>query len=328
MKTNTLLVISILTFAPLASAETVRLNSGELIIGDVRSVAYDKVVVETVFPREEVMTLPANRLDPASHYELLVNRIARKNAARRWELALFCQEHALYAQAVVEARIAAKLDPKLKAAAAKLEREAMESLARGLLESAKTYVAVEAPERARLYLNSVLERYGETKSAADARRLLRQLPKKTSSVKTARITSDRQKKRLRTHAGRAKRYLQHADKRTGSLTRRFQPGRDEHLLKRAAYTYEKAYGLVRHGARVLTDDETLNGQLKQIATDARAQLVRAYLELGRLSLQRGSIPTAERYASLACRLKPGSKDLRSLHELIVQARIAQRFGGY
>tara|TARA_B100000965_G_scaffold280561_1_gene238417 strand:- start:1969 stop:2919 length:951 start_codon:yes stop_codon:yes gene_type:complete len=312
-----------------AFAETVRLETGEVLIGDVTSVTYERVVVTTLFPREEKLTLPANRLDPASHYELLVARIDRSGASKRLELARFCAQKGLFAHAIVEARLAAKLDPKLKPSAEQLAERALESLAHGLLEIARTYFAVEHPARARLYLNSILKRYPRTKSAVEARRLLHKLPKAQDKKEAReRISSDREKRTLRRNLERARGYLQRADKKTGSLQRHFRAGKDEHLLRRAAYTYKKAYGLIRKGVRSLTDEEALNEQLIETATTARARLTKAYLELGRLCLQRGSIRTAEEYCSLACSLEPERKGLHGLHEQIVQARIAQRFGGY
>jgi len=308
--------------------ETIRLDTGEVLIGDVTSADRDRVVIAAVFPREENLTLSAERVDPASHYELLVARVDREDAPQRLSLAQFCMEKGLFAQAIVEARLTARLDPKLEATAERLAERALESLAHGLLESAKTYVAVKQPERARLYLNSILTRYERTESAAEARRLLRSLPEAREEEEQQRVSSAREKKQLRENLERARGYVERADKRTDSLNRHFQAGKDEHLLRRAAYTYKKAYGLIQRGARSLTDDETLNQQLIQTAAAARGRLTKAYLELGRIYLQRGSIHTAEEYCTLACSLEPARKGLHGLHDRIVQARIAQRFGGY
>ena len=313
---------------PLASGETVRLTTGEVVIGDVTSATHSEVVLTAVFPRAEKLALTADRVDPASHYELLVARVDRDDANQRLALARFCLGNGLFAQAIVEARLTAKLNPSLRGSMERLEEEALESLAQGFLESAKTYVAVEQPERARLYLNSILERYRGTTSAAEAARILRNLPEASRPQETQRITSDRQKQKLRRHLERAQGYVERADERTASLSRHFQAGKDENLLQRAAHSYKKAYALLREGARSLTDDEALNQLLLDTAATARGRLTKTNLELGRLALQRGSILAAEEYCSLACSLEPARKGLHRLHEQIVQARITQRFGGY
>lgn len=313
-----------------AAAESVRLKTGEILIGKVKAASFQEVRMHTIFPKDGELTLPASKLDPASHYVVLAVRLDLKDAQLRFRLAEFCIQRGLFAYAIAESERAAKLDPKLALRSKALRKKATDSIAEHLLEEAKTHIAIEQDGRARLFLTSILERYPTSRSAAEARRLLRTL-KRTRKPKQAEplIVRKRAKDALRKKLARAKKLLDKADKRTGALKRHFTSSRgDERLLRWAVSRYGKAHRLLREATRRSTDDNTLNRELKALAVLVRTRLTRSFLELGELYLSRGAIRLAERNCSQACLLAPSDRSLHTLHKRILDARIALRFGGY
>lgn len=308
-------------------AETIQLATGEVLIGEVQSADFKEMTVHITFPSERHLTLPADKVAPETVYAVLSTRLPQKDASVRLELAEYCLRSGLYAHAIVEARRVAKLDAAKETRAKDIEADAWEAIASTLLDDAKTHIAIEEPGLARMYLESVLSRYPKTKAATEAKRLLKKLPPEDTSTFRPLVTDAKTKDALRTKLSKARKHLERADKRTDGMRRHFQIGkRDEHLLRRAEPYYRKAYSLLRTAAASETDDATLNQEIRTLAATSRQQLCKVYLELGSLYLARGSIKLAEDNCQRACKVEPENQALHGLHQKIIDARIALRFG--
>lgn len=308
-------------------AETIQLATGEILIGDVQSADFKELTVHITFPSERHLTLAAAKVAPETVYAVLSSRLPQKDATVRLELAEYCLRSGLYAHSIVESRRVARLDSAKETRAREIEADAWEAIASTLLDDAKTHIAIEEPGLARMYLESVLTRYPNTKAAVEAKRLLKKLPPADTSISRPLVTDAKEKDALRAKLAKARKHLEKADKRTDGMRRHFQIGKnDEHLLRRAEPYYRKAYSLLRSAAASATDDAKLNEEIRALAATAREQLCKVYLELGSLYLARGSIKLAEDNCQRACRVEPENQALHGLHQRILDARIALRYG--
>lgn len=307
-----------------ASAERLRLVTGEIVIGDVTRADFDGVTIEVSFPKASTRTFSPDETDPVSYYEALAPRLDQENAAVRLKLAEFCLLREVYGYAVVEARRAAALNPEFAATAEKIEQTATNALAEAMLEDAKTLLAVDRVTEARLYLKGILERYTKAKAATEARRLLRTVPRARRSDKAAPLTTKRDKATARVKLERARKFLASAP-----VEGHYAPStRNEQKLRRVAVYAEKALDLVAYIAERGTDEDTLTRELRETAAQARSRFAQASLELGSLFLSRGAVTAAEGMCQRACAIEPENKALHDLHGRILDARVRQRFGGY
>ena len=328
MNAKLVLLFSSLMFLPSAGfSETIRLVTGENLIGEVKEVTFDEIDLAMVFPHERQIRLGISQVDPSSYYEILAARLAPNDAESRLRIAQYCLDHELFAQAVVEARAAAELDPSLRERVGSLHKKAMEAIAEGLLDEGKTYLAVDDVDQGRLYFQSIVDRYPETKSVRGARSLLRRFPMPRAAKGVEPIRDSRQKEAIRRKLTKAKSLLEKADRRAGDLDRPFKQGRhDERLLLGAERYYRKSFSILHKATSRLTNDETLNLELRSLMERARSRLAKLYVALGRIYLSRGAIGLAEDFSAKAYAVDEGNEPQFALHNRILEARVIQRFG--
>lgn len=310
-----------------AEAGSVRLKSGEVLIGEIKSASFEQVEIATIFPEEGSRKIDADKIEAASLYEALAARLDPNDITARLRLAKLCLDNDLFVYALSEIKRAQGLAPERRAELEGMKQRARESAARSALEAAKNEFALERFQAARMRITALTKEFGDTAAAEEARALLKKLPStraredgkahgKFKSIEAAR-------KRLR----KAVALLDRADERTGKLERHFRLGKDdERLLKTAIQYYQRAFALVRQPALQTTEDEELNSALSKQYLRARGRLTRAYLELGTLYLGRGAINAAEECCLRACEIEPEGRELHDLHERIIRARQSQRFG--
>ncbi len=312
--------------APVFS-ETIRLVTGEVLIGEVTQASLDEIELAMTFPSERQIRLEISQVDPDSYYEALAARLDANDAESRLTIAEFCLDHGLFAQAVVEARTALELDPSLQGKVADLYKKAMEAIATRLLDQGKTYLAVDDVGQARVYFHSIVDRYSETKSAKKAKSLLRRFPMPRPKRGVGPIRDSRQKDAIRQKLTEAKELLAKADRRVGDLDRPFnRGGYDERLLRRSEPYYRKSFLILHKATSRPTDDETLNFELRNLTQQSRSRLAKLYVALGRVYLSRGAIGLAEDFSAKAYAVDPGSEPQYELHDRILDAQIAQRYG--
>lgn len=321
--------LPVVFFCSYAEAESVRLRSGETFIGKVTSASFQEVKISTIYPEEKSLTFESSKIHPGSLYELLSIRLDPKDASERLRLANYCFKHELFNYGLAELNRVERLDFKLSKTVRELRRKAENALGQRLLDEALIYLAVDKTTRARLYLQSILKNYPKSKASRKAKELLGTLTRKAKRKKKSPVSSKRGKEEILRKLKKAKDLFDIVEKKTQSLNRHFTMGRkDELLLRRARGSYTKVYKMMGEASRRSTDDGLLDKELKNLATLSRSRLTKTYLELGGLYLQRGAIQAAEQCCVRACELEPENKDLHHLHKRILQARLAQRFGGY
>lgn len=307
---------------PLA-ADTVRLRTGEVLVGTIRKATYQEIEIDAQFPEARRYALRAAEVAPSSIYAVLATRLDRSDGEAGLKLARWCLGQGLYAYAELEADRVGRAYPALSVRALELLNEARGKLAAELLAEARTYLAIDQPERAAQYLRSVVKRYAETPSAKEAKRLLARVPEAPRAKAGSPL-------RRRTEVARARRSLKAA---RAALAQASAPighiapgGRGERGLRVRIARLERALALVAKPARRGAEDEVLAKALRETAATAKARLIAAYLELGTLYLTRGAIAAAEVYCGKACRLDPTGRSTHKLHERIIDARIRLRFG--
>ncbi len=324
MKTKCLAYVfcSLIFLPSTAFPKAIRLTTGEVLIGEVRGADFEEIELAVSFPYEQQLRLGVSQVDPLTYYEILANRLDLNDPQSRVKIVQFCLDHGLFAHAVMEARSAVKLDPTLGGRFADLHDKAAESIAERLLEDAKTYLAVDRPDEARVYLQSIVDRYSDTRSARTAKRLLRSVETRKRSKDRKPSRDPRKKDAIRKELKKAKNLMTTADRRIGDLDQPYKPGRGaERLLRSAEPYYRKSFLLLRKAGSRPTDNETLNRELRTLTAESRSKLAKLYVALGRIYLLRGAVELAESFSSKAYAVDPENKARQELQEKILDSRI-------
>lgn len=322
--------ISILTLSTLtatialagqAFAETVRLRTGQTLMGDLRLEGDDAIVLDQRFPTVGVVHLKRSDLAPESLYDVLERRTDAADAAKRLALGETAEKLGLSGAAIAEYRRVRSLDP---ASATEMDRRVVrleEEVATDALDDAKDLLEEGMANAALMRLHALLEIYPGTKAAKLAQALLVTAEKAAGAsaevaVRTV-AAADAVKLADEIEAG-----LRKGDAAAAKVSGHEGTGgtADVRSLLRAIDLYEDAWKDARRLPAGTNGTAELDDRFAKLRARAKASLVRAYLDAGSVLLQRRSIPSAERMCDKACELDPQHKDLHALHRLILEAK--------
>ncbi|MEM7201689.1 MAG: hypothetical protein AAF628_15580 [Planctomycetota bacterium] len=305
-----------------ASAQTLELRSGEVIIGAVESIGDDVVSVRVGgADAAEIRRIATGDIAPQSHYGLLAGRADASDADAHQELADVATRIGLPLHAMAELREVARLAPD-RGAAVKAQIQAIrESVAQTLVDEAKEQLLDHRYTSAKLNTEVVLQDYPETKVAAAAQKLM------DEAVVKMRGNGDDAKpvgeKAIAKALEAAQRRQAAADKVGVSLTGGFRfTVKEKTKRERAVRHLEAAWKSV---AKVVPDASVPPAAADAFTTtreSIRDTLGQHYLGLGSVLVQRFALPSAEDYNVKACSLDPNSGGCRDLQSLIIQARIS------
>jgi len=172
----------------------------------------------------------------------------------------------------------------------------------------------------------ILEQYPETEASKEAGKLIKHAQKQAgASAEIAQKTvSDEKASRV---VDKIKKNMEKGNKWFRSVGGHEDSStHDQRSAERAVKYYEKAWASTKT-LPVTSKDEQLKDLIKDLRIRIKKDLVNAYLTTGTIYLQRGSIPSAERYCNKACELEPENKENHLLHKLIIEAKIYQSTGG-
>lgn len=303
-----------------ARADTVRLKTGAILVGDVELVENGDIAITTRFPEEGVFTLKRDELAPRSLYDVLDRRSDPKDADARLQLGELAESTGLYGIAVSDYLTVAELRPELREDMAKRIEGVREAIAAGILEDARDLLEQRNPRGALMYLHTIQERYGKTKAAKEAKKLMttghehagsssdvakntisdEKAPKVIAALEKDLAKGDREGHKLGGHEG--------------------DSSRDAKAADRAIRYFEAAWEKIKT-LPVAANDAELRAKIQRLRDSGKERLAKAYLTAGSIHLQRYSIPRAEEYCNLACELQPDDKSNHQLHRLIIEAKI-------
>lgn len=312
-------IAMILWVAPAASAETVQLRSGQVLVGEVRLGSGEEIVIEARYPEVKTVTLRRNDLAPESLFEVLERRTDPKDPVKRRELGELADQQNLKGLAVAEYRAVVALDPSQKKELDARIARLLDGIASDLLEDAKDLLEAKNPRAAIMYLHTILEQYPATNAAKGAKKLMDEAHRaaggelevstRTASVKEAPQLLDSVAK----HLEKGEKQFAAVGAHEGSSVA------EQRAAERAIGHYEDAWEAAKD-LPVASGDPSLQPRIDASRSQARSALLKAYLTAGSIHIQRRSIRSAERYCNKACALDPENKENHALHRLIVQAK--------
>jgi hypothetical protein len=314
----------LLTAAP-SQADTLRLRSGAVLVGDVTLTDSGDVMIATRFPEEGTFTYKREELTPRSLYDVLDRRSDPNDPASRLELGELAAAAGLYGIAVSDFMAVAKLKPALKKDMDRRIDRVRESIAAGILADAKELMETGNPRGALMYLHTIEERYSKTDAAKEAKKLMatgHSYVGAAADVAKKTVSEDKAPKVITSIDKDFKRGELYARRIGGHEGKSSRSSRD---ADRAIRYFEAAWGKIKT-LPVSAGDSELQAKITRLRKWGKERLAKAYLTAGSIHLQRYSLPRAEEYCNLACELQPEGKDNHELHKLIIQAKINN--GGY
>lgn len=303
-----------------SAAETIRLKTGQTLIGDV-TLSGDDVVVDVRFPATGTLRLRRADLAPESLYDVLERRTDANDAKQRMALAETAESLGLPGQALAEYRRVLALDPASAGATRSRVAALEERLATDLLRESHEFLDGGMPNAALLRLHAVLEQYPTTDAAKRAQRVLTKAHEAAgASAEVARRTVPF------AGAGKVADEVE-ADLKRGDAARAKVAGHegsggsaDLRAVERAIDAYEAGWKGAKSLPAAPTPDAVLNARITALRTRSKDSLVAAYLEAGTILLQRRAVVAAERWCDKACELDPEHKTSHELHRLILEAQ--------
>lgn len=316
--------VTLVSAASDSHADTIRLKTGAILVGDVQLSENDDIVVTTRFPEEGRFTFKQDQLEPRSLYDVLDRRTAPGDADARLQLGELAESTGLYGIAVSDYLAVAELKPELRSDLEKRIERVREAIAAGILQDAKELLDEGNPQGALMYLHTIQERYGTTKAAKEAKKLMgtgHEHAGASADVATKTVSEEKAPKLIES----VEKDLERGDREARKLGgHEGDSSRDRRTAEKAIRYFESAWEKIKT-LPVASQDAELQSNIRRLRQSGKARLANAYLSAGTIHLQAYSLPRAEEYCNKACELQPEDKASHALHRLIIEAKIN---GGY
>lgn len=297
--------------------QTLELESGEVLIGQVVEIDDDTVRLEVGYPEEEVRSIDRDEIAPRAMFDVLANEADTDSAEELRELARDALDLGLPAHAISALRRAAKLDPQGSTKDIGDVRRIREDIAEQLLEQARVSFLAGMLEAAKLDAGVVVDKFRDTGAHDAAEDLLAKIAEKQSDgddlepLDAEEIEDVLEKVRDRVDRFEALDFVKGAG----------LEAEDRENHERAIRLLEDAWeGFSRHRpaddvvAQVVRAWKTMRQKVKNA-------LASQYEALGIIYVQRRALPDASELNQKVCRLAPDSSECQKLRDLIVYARI-------
>lgn len=307
-------LLPILPFLLLSSlaAQTVELQSGEVIVGRLVAMQGDRLAIEAGYPKAERRELGRAEVLPRSWFALLAMRADLDSVTDLLALADEAERLGLPAHALAQLQAAAQLDqaqrPQLEQRMASLR----EAIAAALLGEAEQALADGRWAEARLGAEVVRNRYADTPAGGKAGALM---TKALAAARTDAASRAADATTAQKALATAARHEAEADKVALPL----RGGIGATVKEQKAR--EKAIGHLERARAALLDGG--DGQdVTAVRIRVTDKLRDSYLAIARTLLQRRALDQATHYNALACELDPDGGGCSHLQDLIVQARLS------
>jgi tetratricopeptide (TPR) repeat protein len=307
-----LVTASIAVVASLLSQPTdlIVLNDGSMLTGKIRSVSADGVSFAYTYEGAPVTgTFARDRLEPHSWFVVRSSAV-RNDAPARLELARYAIDHGMYGVAEHELDRIIALDASLELPAELERTRARDGAAKTLLGIARAARAEGDLDRAWNLGGTVLTRYRDSASDADARAFVDELEHaRAIAAENAQVAAlavaDR--KAADARAAIVKPARQHFDKgqlRNIAGLKSSDLGESLNAFHSAAGHFQTAMKAAAAAADENANDLKLVELAQNIESDARRSIARAHVNMGSLYVVRGSYVKALEHANEALAANP------------------------
>ena len=305
---------------PAASAETITLASGEVLIGRVTQIDADSIRVEVGYPEQKSVTLAKTELSKGFLYDLLVRESDPDSADDHMALAQAGRELGLLGHAIAEYREAGRLDRSLLEQTEAEVKSLREIIAAGMLADIEQDLAEENKAAARLNLEVLILRFGDTPAATKGRDLRHII---NSQVMEAEARPETPPAEISRAIKKVEKLEKQAERSTkGKENPVIRTSRERKAREIALKKLEQAWSLVVDLQGPKVRDPKYTDSLNQTRNRLRNKLNRLYLALGTYYVGKLAIPRAEGLNVRACELNADTQSCIRLQDLIVQARIS------
>jgi tetratricopeptide (TPR) repeat protein len=263
------------------------------------------------------MTLKASQLDPHSFYELRRKHM-ESTAQSHWDLALFCVDNGMFNRAKHEATVAESIDPEF-VAKQKAMPEVREGVAESVLRLAKFHLEADKLDQAKQELSILLTKLSDTQAAGSAEAMLTVIERRAAKLEAeedaaaAKALTEEQKKadeEILKKFKPARILYEYAKELVAKAMREKNENNAKSGFAAAGGEFEKALAKARSVVEKL-ENEDVAGRFATIEKRVMGEAVDAYINAGRIDMNRGSYSSAEKYAEKALGVDPTSQAAKS-----------------
>lgn len=303
-----------------ATAETIELVSGEVLIGRVLEITPETLQMEVLWPEQEEREIPTGDVTAESLYTTMAIHSDPEDPDARERLAQTCVRLDLPAHAVAEFREAARLDPSRAEACDEKIMEVVENLAKSLKQEAADHMAAGRYSAAELILDVLVNRFKRSATAQGCAPLLQAAREKLRAAQEGvPVPNARLREQLRT--------AQALEARADELgVEGIEPYSNSVLhLRRVGDVVthlQRAWNQLAGYAPREEDPELLD-ELLVTRERIRSKLVDRLLLEGTIQVRAHALLQAEDRNQRAHALAPDDPRCRELQDLIVRARMAR-----
>lgn len=285
------LVMAVGFLPPAGGTEIVELRTGVTLVGEVRLIGREELVVEARFPDVRTYRIKTKKVKAESLYRLFERRAAQDVAGERLRPAEFAESEGLRGIAVAGYRAVLELDPGSKQEIESRLQAIQSGIAGDLLTDARQLLESGSPARAVLYLHTIVETYPDSEAAKGARALM---PKAHRAAGTAAAVD------IHTvPADQVLDVLRDIEQYRAKAAKLYKPGmshdssssRTVRAVDMAIALYEAAWRSAK-SLPVALGDGDLQARIDRVRESTRKALVSLYLAGGTLQIQRRAISRA------------------------------------
>lgn len=325
---HTILLIgaALLSTESAASADTVQLKAGAILVGDVTLMEGGNAQIATRYPREATLKVTREDLMLRSLYDPLDRCADPGDSEAQPRAGELAELSGLFRTAIADYLAVADLRPDLAKEMTVRVHRVWEAVVGGILGEARRLLEDGNPRSALAYLHTLQDVYPGTEAAkrgakeqmtaahdhaggatdvAEKTVPAEWAPKSIEGVQKNVENGHREMRKLEGHEG--------------------DSSRDRRAAEKAIKYFESAWEDVKTLPVTATDPD-LQAQIRGLRKRVKERLAEAYLTAGSIHLQRYSIPRAEEFCNRACELEPEEKANHALHRLIIEAKINGGFG--
>lgn len=296
-----------------AQIQPIQLRSGEVLLGRVTSIDQQEVHVAARYPEAGQRTIPRDELRPMSLWNILAARADPKDGDAHLDLARSARELGLPGQAIAALREAEHIDPGLQDVVQEEIAELRDEMAQQLLRETREALGDDREAAARLIVEAIERRYGDTSAAEKAAELRAEMRTAAGGRELRELEADELQDLLEDARNRLERVA------AMNLPAAPMSVSDQRLLERAVALLEPVWRRVSE-VTAAEDAGQLLEPLQQVQERTKSTLVDAYAGIGSVLAQRQAFPEAQEYAVKACTVDPDGRACHRLYRLIQLGR--------
>jgi tetratricopeptide (TPR) repeat protein len=317
-------------------------KDGGIIVGRIQKLETEYVEI-LVNGEKDARKVSLRDLHPHSVYKIRLDRIDRNSGDAHFALGEFCMANGLYPPAAKEFEEAGRLDKSLEEKAHKRRDEAHNEDGRSRFEEAKRMAAERKYDEGNKSCQLLVEKYGDTPYADEARRLIAKIAEdvaKENEAKKKQLEDKKEaqeKKKAVIAESQEKDALAKTAEMIDDAAKLWQEGLDGEAknLTRGEKAWRGAEGAILAARRNIefllksNDLETIK-KAKEMERACDAILVKVYYRLGRMWAVELNYPVALEWLNKAMKVPHDEQMDRQINEILLtisQLKMKERAAG-